>query len=61
MKSKEEINKLAKQIANLELAYRKNHNPQLLDELKNLIENIQLEDLDYLDQEIKQILKDKTD
>ena len=61
MKNTEEIKILAKKIADIELDYKKSYNRNLMIEVKNLIDDCSIEELDLLDDEIKKILKDKND
>lgn len=59
MKNKKEIKILAQKIADLELKYTQNPNPDFLKRMEELINKISLEDFYQLDKEIQKILKNK--
>ena len=59
MKSKKEIKIIAQKIADIELSLRESYNPDLLEDIKNLIYDCPIEEMDLLDQEIKKILRSK--
>ena len=59
MKTKKEIKLLAQKIADLELNYTQNPNPDFLKKMEELINKISLEEFYQLDKEIQKILKNK--